>query len=476
MSDRDRLILIARAKQKQAQEAAAKSTNLVEQVGTGTSEGIAGMAGLPVDILTKGINAVGGMAGMSPIQKPVGGSESIKGLLDPFMSDVEPQNAVQRIGRRVGQDVGSGVVAAPLAGASSLGAMGLNTATDVASGLAGGATSEVTDDPTMNVIASLLAGGGVIAGAKAGRPGPQAPSNEELKQTASGLYDQAENSPFRLSQRGGQILKGNVSARMYDDRMKPSLHPEAAAGVDEVWEMGDRPSLWDLEQTRRFVGRNSIPTDPNKVETARLGLGIRQEIDDFIDQAAPNHPDVGALKDARDTSRRYIASEKLDRAIDKAERRTQSTGTGGNTINTPRQNLNGILNNPKEAASFTPAEQQQMREIIAGKGGTNGLRMAASLSPDRGGLPLMLSLAGAGGAGAGIMSGNPALAMASAAPAGIGYIAKLLGEHLTDKQIQRLSETIRNGGVPVGPKLMSDGEKSVLAALLAGQTANATQQ
>jgi hypothetical protein len=74
------------------------------------------------------------------------------------------------------------------------------------------------------------------------------------------------------------------------------------------------------------------------------------------------------------------------------------------------------------------------------------------------------------------MSGNPALAMASAAPAGIGYIAKLLGEHLTDKQIQRLSETIRNGGVPVGPKLMSDGEKSVLAALLAGQTANATQQ
>ena len=116
MDERERLILIARAKQKQEAERAKASTNILEQAGTGTSEGIAGMAGMPVDLLTKGINAVGGLAGMPPIQNPVGGSESIRGALSPFMSDTEPQTMGQRLARRIGQDVGAGAVAAPVAG------------------------------------------------------------------------------------------------------------------------------------------------------------------------------------------------------------------------------------------------------------------------------------------------------------------------------------------------------------------------
>lgn len=463
--EQQRALALARARQRQAQQK--PQTNLAEQVGTGTSEGIANVVGMPVDLMTAGLNKVGGMFGMQPIQQPVGGSESIKGLLDPFMSDVEPQTMAQRIGRRVGQDVGGSVVTGPLAGAP----MGMNVASALASGTAGGLTSEVTDNPIVNTIVSILAGMGPAAASKAMRP-DAVPTNAQLRAKAGSLYDQVENSPLKLSTRGGQTLKGNVSARMYDERMKPSLHPEAAAAVDEVWDMADRPTLWDVEQTRRFVNRNAIPAD--NPEKARLGGAIKREIDDFVDRAAPGHPDVEALKEARTTSRKYIASEGLDTAIAKAQRRAATSGSGGNEINTTRQNIRAILDNPKKAAGYTEAERKAMEDIVRGTTATNRLRQIGALSPDRGALPLMGGLVGAGGAGAAAMSGNVGTASLMMTPSVVGYVAKQLGEHLTDKQVQNLSRQIRYGGVPPA-KTLTEGERRVVAALLANQAAQGQQ-
>jgi hypothetical protein len=462
-------LALARAKTATARARAAASTNLVEQVGTGTSEGIANMAGFPVDMVTKGLNLIPGV----DIQKPVGGSESLQGLLDPFMSDVGPQTAGQRIGRRVGQDVGAGAVAGPLAGVGSVGGMGLNAASDVASGLAGGATSEVTDDPTLNMIASLLAGGGVVAGAKANRVGPQAPSNEALRAREDDLWEQVRNSKVRLTPGASQDLKGSVSARAYDMRMRPSTHgPEATDAIDEVWSLPDRPSLYDVEEARRFIGTNT-PAGYDKKPTARIMGGLKSEIDDYLDKIP--HPDAEIAKDARDVSRRRIASEKLDRTLDRAERQAARSNNGGNVVNSQRQRIDAILNSPKESASFKPSEIGQMNDIVRGTKGTNAARLAGSISPLRGGAYAGGNL-GMVGSAAGFSGGDPLITALAATPGVISAVARQLGEHMTDQQIQRLSATIRNGGVPVAGKTMTDGERAVVAALLAGRGANEASQ
>jgi hypothetical protein len=474
-------LALAKAKTATARARAAASTNLVEQVGTGTSEGIANMAGMPVDMLTKGINAVGGLAGMSPIQNPVGGSESLKGLLDPFMSDVGPQTAAQRIGRRVGQDVGSGVVAGPVAGVSSLSGMGLNAAADAASGLAGGVTREGTDvlgikgagADTINMIASLLAGGGVVAGAAARRPGPQAPSNEVLRAKEDELWDQVRGSNVRLTPNATQELKGNVSAKAYDMRMNPSLHgPEGPAAVDEIWNLPDRPSLYEVEEARRFIGQNT-PAGYDKKPTARIMGGLKREVDDYLDSIP--HPDAAIAKDARDVSRRRIASELLDRTLDRAERQAARANNGANVVNSQRQRIDAILNSPKSSASFKPSELQQMDEIVRGTSATNRMRLAGSISPTRGGAYAGGNLVMLGGA-AGFSGGDPIVTALAATPGIISAIARQLGEKLTDQQITRLSATIRNGGVPVAGKTLTDGERAIVQALLANQAATQAPQ
>lgn len=446
-----------------AKEGRASQTSLTEQVGTGTSEGIANMIGLPVDAVTGGLNMLG-----AGIEKPFGGSESIRGLLDPFMSDVEPQTMGQRIGRRVGQDVGAGAVAAPVAGVASLGGAALNAGADAASGLAGGLTSEVTDNPAINAIVSLLAGTGVAAGPYMARPGPQAPSNAALRSQEDALWQQVRDSGTRLSPTGSQALKGDVSAKAFDMRMKPSLHgPEATAAVDEVWSLPDRPTLWEVEEARRFIGENT-PSMPDKKSTARVTVGLKEAIDRFMDRV----PGSETAKEARDVSRRRIASEKLDLSIDKAERRAARSGSGGNAINTSRQNIDALLNSPKQASTFTKAEREIMDTIVRGDRATNTARKVGGLSPDKGALPLAGNVAAMT---AGVMSGDPVTALATITPGAVGFFAKKIGEDLTDAQIKRLSETIRNGGVPVPGKAMTAGEKAVLTALLSTQLANGAE-
>jgi hypothetical protein len=466
VTERERLILIAKAKQKQ-QAAAKPQTNIIEQAGTGTSEGIANMAGLPVDMITKGINAVGGMAGMPPIQTPVGGSESLKGLLDPFMSDAGPQTVGQRIGRRVGQDVGSGAVAAPLAGVSSLGGLAMNAGADVASGAAGGATSEVTDNPLINAVVSLLAGGAVPGAAYATR-GNGAPSIDDMKAKATALYRQVEESGVRLTPGNAQELAGNVSAKMHDRGMYPPTDVAAKGAVDRFYEMPDRAPngearLQDVEDVRRYVNERVTPSQvPGE---AALGKAMKDEIDTFLKKvgvAKGGEDDIDALFAGRETARRYKNAETLDDAMDAAALNAGSSGVGGNTINASRQAVKNALLKGKQAGYLNPEEKAAVEQIVKGTRTSNALRRAGGFAPARGMFPSAGLIAQASIAGA---TGNPLFV----APAVIGSVAQALGEQLTKRQVNDLSVLLKTGAKP--DRAMSAGEIAVLNALLASQAA-----
>lgn len=451
-------------------------TNIVEQTGTGASEGIASALSFPTEMLNRGLGALGMPELRNPeiggVELPIFGTRSLhEQSLDPFMSDVEPQTAGQRIGRRIGQDVGAGATAAPLAGISTVGGMGMNLASDVASGTAGGLTGEVTDNPLVNAVVSMLAGSAVPLGSQAFRS-HDAPSIDDLKGKARDLYKQVEESDMRLTPGNTQELQGNMSARMYDMRMNPSLEPRAVAAMDEAYDLGSRsptgePSLYELEELRRYIGRKVLPSqEPGEKE---LGLALRDEIDSFVDKAAVAKgatSDVSALKEARETTRRYKNAEALDDAMDDAGRAAGSSGSGGNTINANRQAVKNALLKGKQAEYLTPEETAEVDKIVRGTRTSNALRRAGGLSPTRGALPLAFTA----GQMFAASSGSPAFLM----PSGIGIVAQALGEQLTKRQINDLSVMLRTGAKP--NRALSAGERAVLNALLASQAAQQLPQ
>jgi len=81
----------------------------------GANVGVAGLAGLPVDLMTAGINKVGGYFGMDPIENPVGGSEFFRGIMESPqtlrgkkpLSEYAPQTESERYARRIGEFAGA---------------------------------------------------------------------------------------------------------------------------------------------------------------------------------------------------------------------------------------------------------------------------------------------------------------------------------------------------------------------------------
>lgn len=144
---------------------------------SGINEGIASVAGLPVDLVQGGLRL--GAAGInaatgSDIQLPVnaiGGSQSIKDVMAPA---IRPESAdpTNQVVRRIGQEVGASLV--PAAGVIARSATPIRaaigqTAVATGSGAAAGAAQQVTDNPYVELAAQILGGGAVVGATQAGR-------------------------------------------------------------------------------------------------------------------------------------------------------------------------------------------------------------------------------------------------------------------------------------------------------------------
>src|SRR5690606_35161662 len=172
---------IALAKAKVAAGKSKNKTNIADQFGSGLNEGLAGVLGLPVDLATKAINAMGapvdvelsadGNAEITQrpplVENPIGGSETFRGLLSPLISDVAPQTMPQRFARRGGQELGFGVPAAMVgAGLPGFGAparanmpayMGASAAGDVGAAVGGQTAREIAPESDVaDIIASMI--------------------------------------------------------------------------------------------------------------------------------------------------------------------------------------------------------------------------------------------------------------------------------------------------------------------------------
>ena len=316
--------LLEKAKREKARRA---NTTMTEQTMSGVNEGIAGILGAPVDLMTGAINmgkqGVNALAGtdFQPINDPVGGSGTFRELLDPTISDAAPQNTAQRYGRRVGQEIGAmaipgGVMMRGATAPLKLGAM--EAASAVGSGVAGQTSQEIAPgNQVADTIASMLGGLSPVAASRAARPSPKAPTLEELQAQSNAGYDAVRDSGATLSPQSADALAGGIEGTFGTRPATRRMNPKAAVAAEELaGDMRQRPpTISEVDEARQWIGNNVAGS--NEAGERRLGMMMKDAIDSHLDQLQPgditgtNRPGevVDALIGAREKARRVHKSQ-----------------------------------------------------------------------------------------------------------------------------------------------------------------------
>ena len=434
------------------------------QFGAGSQTGIAQALGFPVDAISGAINGAGNLAGYGDvIQNPMGGANTFDALLRPFNENIPaPATTQERMARRMGEEIGSSAVMAPVAMANQarpLAALGAEAVSALGSGTGAAVANEIAPDSAVAEIIGALAGGvpaGMVATRALGLNGSDAvirPGIQEQKMRAADAYGEVRADPRILPQDSVDDMALGISSRMDAERINPRLHPGSSAVLDALLQDSSGPMrIEDVENLRRLT-QQGLPATASPADR-RLATMMTSDITDYLDNL--DDPVADALRTGRDAHRRASSAQAIADAETKAARRAASTGTGGNEINAMRQNLRSVLDNPRKARSFTAHELAMIDQVVTGSGGQNAMRRLSRLAPSSGGLSSMLGIGGA--------MASPAIALPiMAATEG----AKALGERSTRKSITDLLQALAPDRVLASRE---QGLAPILAALLGART------
>lgn len=305
---------------------------------------------------------------------------------------------------------------------------------------------------------------GAVAGRFASKAGEAAvPTNEELRTTAGRAYKAADDAGVIFTPQGLKRLQQDVQLDLAEFGYHPQLQPRIATVLGEINRLSEgNVTLKGVDQLRKIANAARRSQDPSEGELGRL---VIDKIDDFVAGAGPGEflagdPVRGAatLKEARSLWSSVRKSELIDDAVERAQRRAASTGTGGNEDNAIRQNIRSILDNPKKSAAFSEEERAALDAIVRGTATQNTLRLVGRLAPNASALMTTGNLGAAAATGGASLPGT-------ALAAG----AKAVADKMTAGNVGRASAIVRNGGqIPEGLNLTPNQRKFLEAAIRAG--------
>ena len=213
------------------------------------------------------------------------------------------------------------------------------------------------------------------------------PSLETLRGAKNAAYDAVDAA--------GDKLPASVSADIADRALAAAKSRNYVEGVDAQTKAalsvlrnsaGEELSIGQLDKLRQGLNKR-YSAAPNEVAIL--------DMIDIVDEAIAGAPGGGDLMAAaRLANSRYKKAELFDRAFQKAADQAASTGSGGNTVNKFRQAVTRIINDPKQAKFFEPAEIDLMRNFVQGDLPENALRLIGKMSPSGNGLMMALHTVG----------------------------------------------------------------------------------
>lgn len=294
-----------------------------------------------------------------------------------------------------------------------------------------------------------------------GKAVPDAPTSAELEAARDAAYDAVDKSGARLSPQATMDMQDRVLNRLSQEQLSERRNPLAHSMAEDVLSL-DMPMVSEVERLRQIIG--SDVAGAADAGERRLGVSMKREISDFLDNVQPSDFVGGdgtaaaqGLRAGRSAVQRLAKEDAITQALAKGERNAAASGTGGNEVNAMRQQIKAILNNPKARRGYSPSEIQSMEAIARGTLPLNAMRMIARLDPTSGGLTNMLSLGAAGASGGASIPLNVG-----------GYLAARGVERGTKQQIERLLMDIRRGS----PSTRAVDDRILRALVAASVTAN----
>ena len=270
-----------------------------------------------------------------------------------------------------------------------------------------------------------------------------APSIEQLKGTARGIYKEIDDAGAIVKPEAYNTLVNNIVKETKSAGLDKTITPKATQAVNRfVEKIGDSVTVSELD-TLRKVAQNAAKA----IEPAEKALGVRMIglVDDFLDSAGANalgSASPGAnisgigkkYKVARGLWGRARKSELLQESFEKA--RNQASGFE----NGVRTQFRSILNNKKYSKLFTPDERDAMKLVVRGDKKQNFAKLIGRRGFSEGGA--MNIVGGALGATAGgVMFGAPGAVIVPL----VGQVSRKLAQRMTAKGADFADQVIRAG-------------------------------
>lgn len=333
-------------------------------------------------------------------------------------------------------------------------------------GKIGGVVSEVGD--ALNP-ASVVAGPvSKVAGKLSSANEIVAPSIEELKAAASSGYDHPSIKELELKPGAIQDWKHSVAIGLNDDGFDDVLAPKTFGVLAKLESPPDGAfvSGQSLNTLRKKLGK--VASSPDATERNAASRAIKS-LDDYTANIPQQHVMKGdpkavsdALGEARGNYAAAMRSQTVDDAVSKADLQAASANSGMNVDNATRQRFKSILMDPKKRRGFSQDEIAQMTKIVRGSTAANLARRAGNMLGGGGGLGATVSAAGGD-----MLAGK----IGALAPV-VGYGLKKLSSKLTEGDVTKLQEMVRQRS-PLGEQTRSSLEKWAKAQRDASTSANA---
>ena len=267
-----------------------------------------------------------------------------------------------------------------------------------------------------------------------------APSLDQLKQTARGIYQSIDDSGIVIPADDFDVLANSIlkSVTTGSGRHVPDLTPRANAIIRTFDEGKGQPkSLSDIDDLRQIA--REVGDSPVGRERRLSGITV-DKIDDFLNGLTGKVGDKEAgeaFKSARDLWQRVKKVETLDAAVVDAQ--SQASGFE-NGLRTQFRAIAKKINRGK-LKGFTAEEKEAIEKVSQGTTAGNIARFLGKFGIMDGVTSRTLTtLGGAGLAGASTGSGVAAVAVP-----GIGQISSALAQRMTARNAAMASSIIRAG-------------------------------
>lgn len=246
---------------------------------------------------------------------------------------------------------------------------------------AGQYVAEETNSPFAGLLTSL--GVGSTAGISALKKAKGAPTHEDLVFESKNLYDKAKQSGVQFDTIKFADEMQNISGQLRGEGYTPKAYPGIAAVVEEMTNVRNPKDFTELQAIRKMIQGQQKSAD---AETRRLASILKDDFDNYLLTAPDAHITAGSKEgtklwgEARNSYSRLKKSEIFDDMLQNAEL-DKSKFTQSGAENSMAQQLRQLAKNDKKMRTFTPQEQEAIREASRGGNVQNLLKFYGKFAP-----------------------------------------------------------------------------------------------